>query len=194
MKHVKHLVTITFLVAVCFFSSSLVPAQNRTDSQSVKEQLSQIKDKRRIFVDVANENTKRQVEEFFRGTNRFTVVQNQKDAEFTYAVGSQVESRPSFGTVVNQTALPILPAGERSRSFEKNKTDQFNKNEYEYRRKTSALAYYDDPNGMRVVLWSRETLRITESKESGATLELFRKSGDELFLAKQLAKAVKDLK
>ncbi len=194
MKHTKHLITATFLVLVYFFSGSFVTAQNRTDSQTAQGQLSQIKDKRRIFVDVANEPTKQQIEDYFRKANQFEVVENQKDAELVYAAGTQVESKPSFGTVENRTTLPKLPSRESSSTFEQNNDAQFYKNEYEYRRKTSALVYYDEPTGKRVVLWSKETLRITESKESGATLELFRKAGDELSLAKQFVKEVKDLK
>ena len=194
MTHIKHLITTTFLVAVCFPTGSFVLAQNRTDSQASAGQLSQIKGKRRIFVDVANETTKRQIEDFFRKANQFEAVQNQKDAELIYSASIKVESKPSFGTVENRTALPKLASGERSSSIEQNNDAQFHKNQYEYRRKTSALVYYDDPNGQRVILWSKETLRITESKESGAILEFFRKSGDELSLAKQFVKAIRNLK
>jgi hypothetical protein len=59
--------------------------------------------------------------------------------------------------------------------------------------KISAFVYYDEPDGKRVTVWSKEILRITESKESRANLEFFRKSGEDLFLAKQFIKAVKAL-
>jgi hypothetical protein len=194
MNHLKDLITATVLVAVCSFSSSFVHAQDRTDSQTAQQQLSQVKGKRRIFVDVANETTKRQIEDFFRKDNQFEAVQNRKDAELIYSAGIQVESKPSFGTLENRTALPKLASGERSSVTEQNSDAQFYKNQFQYRRKTSASVYYEQPGGNRVIVWSKVTLRITESKESGATLEYFRKSGDELSCAKQFAKAVKNLK
>ena len=191
MPRTKTLFATTLLVITCL-STSYVIAQTRTNSQSTQELLSQVKDKQRIFVDIANETTKRQVQDFLSHNTKFKVVQDPKDAEIIYAANFRIESRPAFGIVENRTALPKLPSGENI--GQENRDAQFHKNEYEYRRKTSAYVYCDEPNGNRVILWSKETLRIIKSTESGSTLEYFRKSGDELFLAKQFVKAIKSLK
>lgn len=191
MQRIKTVVATTFLVVTCL-SASFVSAQTRTNSQIKQERLSQVKDKQRIFVDIANETTKRQVKDFLSHNTKFKVVEDSKDAEIIYAATFKIESRPAFGIVENRTALPKLSSGESS--GQQKGDAQFYKNEYEYRRKTSAYVYYDEPNGNRVILWSKETLRITKSTESGSNLEYFRKSGDELFLAKEFVKAIKSLK
>lgn len=191
MQRIKTVVATTFLVVTCL-SASFVIAQTRTNSQIKQERLSQVKDKQRIFVDIANETTKRQVKDFLSHNIKFKVVEDSKDAEIIYAATFKVESRPAFGIVENRTALPKLSSGESS--GQQKGDAQFYKNEYEYRRKTSACVYYDEPNGNRVILWSKETLRITKSTESGSILEYFRKSGDELLLAKEFVKAIKSLK
>ena len=194
MRRIKNLVAATLLVVISLFSASFLLAQSRTNSQITQDQLSQIKGKRRIFVDLSNEMVKRQVEDVLSRNRNFQVVQDLKDAEIVYSSALQVESKPSFGTLgENRSSLPKLPSEERSSTVERNQDAQFYQNQYEYRRKTSVFVYYDEPDGKRVPLWSMQTTRITKSKESGATLEYFRKSGDEVQLAKQFVKAVNKL-
>ena len=194
MKRIKVFIARLFLVGLCISSASFVLAPEPANSQILQGKLSEIKDKRLVFVDVQNETVKRQIEDFFRESNYFQVVQNLKDAEIIYAAGIAVESRPSFGTVENRRALPMLSSSERPGGIERKNEAQFYKNEYEYRRKTRALVYYQEPRGKRVTVWSNETLRINKSKEPGANLEFFKTSGDELSLAKRFVKAVKSLK
>jgi hypothetical protein len=90
--------------------------------------------------------------------------------------------------------LPRLLSRESSNRSEQNNDAQFNQNAYDYRRKTTAIVYYDEPNGKRTIIWSKEALRITKSQEIDAILKFSTKSGDELSLAKLFVKAVKSLK
>lgn len=193
MKHIKHLVTTTLLIVLCFSSASFILAQNRATPQKIQGELSDIKDKRLIFVEVGNEQVKRQIEKVFTESNHFQVTQNLKDAELIYTAGIEVETRPRFGTVENQI-LQLLPSGERAGVTGQKNEAHFYETEYEYRRKTRAVVYYHEPRGKRVAVWSNEAVRINKSTESGPTLEISRKSGDELSLAKRFVKAVKRLK
>lgn len=189
MRH-KYVTTTISLIVLCLSSASFVLA-HPVNSQNKQRELSKIKDKRLIFVEVSNETTKKQIEEFFRQGNHFQVVQDLKDAELVYSAGLAVETRPSFGTVEQRSVLPTLASNERPGLAERKNEAAFRKIEYEHRRKTRAFVYLLEQSGTRLTVWSNETLRITKSTEPGATSEFLRKSGEELSLAKRFVKELK---